>query len=191
MASASAVASLGVVVGVEVSRLVIISPHLDDAAFSCGSLLAAASITVQTIVVNVHGGDGVRHREDRFACRILKTSPVYLDLADGTPASEIRAQLVSLPEVGDVWIGPFGIRHPEHIEVAKACEGLVDYVYEELPYRVLWSEHMPHDVAAPFLEVPVSAVKLDAIRCYVSQLGGGPPGEALWASERYHARVRP
>jgi hypothetical protein len=50
---------------------------------------------------------------------------------------------------------------------------------------VMWPEQAPHVLGVPDAELSTTARKMQAVRCYASQLNG-PPGEALWASERYH-----
>lgn len=186
------------------SRLTVVSPHLDDAAFSCGSLIAAVRLVVPVTVVSVFAGlpDGnagaveERRREDIAACEILGCEYLHLDVLDGAydarPHEErvdsIREALGEIVGLAGVVLGPWGIRHADHVAVAEALTGHIDFVYEELPYRVLWSEYLPHPLPSPMLVLPTSSIKQTAIRCYASQLGG-PAGEALYAAEHYHRAV--
>lgn len=87
------------------SRLVVISPHLDDAVFSCGTLISAASlvtpVTVMTVCAGIPGhfdhatsldfaagflsskeAMQTRRAEDAEACRILGAQFVHLDVLD-------------------------------------------------------------------------------------------------------------
>jgi LmbE family N-acetylglucosaminyl deacetylase len=171
-------------------RLVVVSPHLDDGAFSCGSLIAAYALLMPVVVVTVFHGEAVRRDEDIAACALLGAEHVHLGLLPGVFDEELRSVLLdslssTVGDGRDRVVAPVGIRHADHQAVAAACADLADVWYEELPYRVLWAEHAPHGLGVPALELPATAVKMAAIRCYESQLGG-PPGEALWASERYH-----
>jgi len=199
------------------NRLIVVSPHLDDAAFSCGSFIAATSLIVPVVVVTVFAGlppertkagpvdkaagfktarEAVsqRRREDAKACRMLGASHLHLDIVEEQYAATQPDRLKRLDAavhyvlaVDGVVLAPWGIRHPDHLLVARAFRASASYLYEELPYRVLWSENLPHDLPAPVLELPSTAMKQAAIRCYRSQLGDGPAGEALYAAERYHA----
>lgn len=88
----------------EFERVVILSPHLDDAALSCGGLLHALRDRVSTLVVSICGGsmrvvsvDGsskistrrghvssrTRRREDIAAMHSVDTDFVHLSFADG------------------------------------------------------------------------------------------------------------
>lgn len=167
-------------------RIVVVSPHLDDAAFSCGTMISAAALSSTVVIVTVCDGEEPRRLEDIGACAILGASHIHLGYPEGVQCAQIKTALDETILKGDVVFGPVGIRHPDHIETAAACEGLAHYRYEELPYRVLWPEHMPHPHKAPVLELPASAARMAAARVFHSYIGDGPPGEALWAGERYH-----
>lgn len=168
--------------------LVVISPHLDDAVFSCGTLIATAALLMDVTIVTVFDGDEERQQEDRDAAALLGAGVDHLGLAEGAGVEAVFVKIALSAHHGTTF-GPLGLRHADHVTVAEACSkggrARVDYLYEELPYRVLWPEYLPHPLPTPILELPVSAAKLAAVRCYQSQLGG-EPGEALWAGERYH-----
>lgn len=203
-----------------------ISPHLDDAVFSCGTLIAATAFTQRVLIMTVCAGipeedaplasldaaagfrssrEAVlaRRAEDARAARIIGATVVHLDVLDqqhdrGDPLdrpARIREELART-FVGDAYamrlvtlIAPLGLRHIDHRHVAVACASLADYWYEELPYRVLWPETRPTGLGAPFLELPSCPAKAEAILCYRSQLGDGPPGLELAAPERYHRAI--
>jgi LmbE family N-acetylglucosaminyl deacetylase len=89
-------------------RIVVISPHLDDAAFSLGATIAAAARSgTEVTVLTVFAGDPeserpaswwdraagfatlgeaarARRDEDRTACAALGADPAWLDLADAS-----------------------------------------------------------------------------------------------------------
>ncbi len=199
------------------TSLVVVSPHLDDGVFSCGSLISACRLVCPVVIVTVFAGmpgkrvaastldrtagfDSAalavasRRREDANACAILGCDYLHLDVLDGqydTSSPEHREKKIAealkqVLRMPGTLLGPWGIRHHDHIAVANALRGQANLLYEELPYRVLWSEYLPHDLASPVLELPTTALKQAAISCYRSQLGDGPAGEALYAAERYH-----
>ncbi len=198
--------------------VVVVSPHLDDAVFSCGTFIAAAAITGPVRVLTVCAGvpeagfvtqldaaagfttsrEAVLRRcdEDRDAARVLGFNPVHLDVLDAQydrddpldRAGRIATELRSWLDPGDVVVCPVGIRHIDHVHVAAACKGHAAWLYEELPYRVLWPEMMPARFGFDAdVTLPPSAVKRQAVECYRSQIGDGPPGpELVDADERYH-----
>ena len=124
--------------------LVILSPHLDDAVWSCFSLLARdRDVLVATVFAGIPDGEPgwwdaqcgitdsaahVRHRrsEDAAVLRSLGGTAVHLDLLDGqyrdepVPADEIvRALAARVPAVRHVY-SPGGIGHPDHALVRDA-----------------------------------------------------------------------
>lgn len=163
--------------------LVIVSSHLDDAALSCGQLMAGRP---DVVVVTVFAGTPARkrtlttydrdcgfnsafdamrarRREDVAAMLWLSAAdPVHLDHLDyqyrGTPVLEsgeldqIAEQIeLVLDETGaDVIVGPLGISHEDHEQTRVAFERVLTtrptlqaWLYEDLPSRVLWPEHVP------------------------------------------------
>jgi LmbE family N-acetylglucosaminyl deacetylase len=124
--------------------LVILSPHLDDAVWSCFSLLARErDVLVATVFAGIPGGDpgwwdaqcGItdsaahvrdRRSEDAAVLRSLGRAAVHLDLLDGqyreepVPPDEIvRALAERVPAVRHVYC-PGGIGHPDHALVRDA-----------------------------------------------------------------------
>lgn len=85
----------------EFERVVILSPHLDDAALSCGGLLSALPQRASLLVVSIHCGNPpttasapgrhrkgfvhpkVRRREDRLAMHAIEVDFVHLGFPDG------------------------------------------------------------------------------------------------------------
>lgn len=128
--------------------LAVISPHLDDAVFSCGALLAAAQDAVVVTVLagipdarmEVPGWDRAagfgsvaqavsqRRREDARALSLLGARPEWLGYLDGQygmkhGAAEIMAGLAASPSMqrGGTVIAPMGLFHSDHILVSQAC----------------------------------------------------------------------
>lgn len=203
--------------------LVVISPHLDDAVFSCGTLIAAQAVARQrplivTVCAGVPDGDFVtqldqaagfatsreavlrRREEDLEAAAILGADVRHLDVLDGQydrddpldRRNAIRAALDTVETLGPFEVlAPVGIRHADHGLVAAACADFADWLYEELPYRVLWPDMRPDGLPEePALHLPTSNLKERAIACYRSQLGDGPAGIELRQFERYHRAPR-
>jgi LmbE family N-acetylglucosaminyl deacetylase len=89
-------------------RLIVLSPHLDDAALSCGGLLAATRDKVSRLVITVTSGTPARSRgrkgfaspldrrlEDRAAMRELDCDFVHLGFADAVyRTSPVSGQLI-------------------------------------------------------------------------------------------------
>ncbi|MDN7970796.1 PIG-L family deacetylase [Burkholderia multivorans] len=129
------------------TRWLVVSPHLDDAVFSCGQLLAQAP---GSVVVTVFAGipptgtvappwdrragfrsadEAMRARrdEDRHALSILDARPVWLDFLDdqyGTPAaaSAIAARVAAViaEHPGYGVLAPAGLFHRDHLQVQQA-----------------------------------------------------------------------
>jgi LmbE family N-acetylglucosaminyl deacetylase len=89
-------------------RLIVLSPHLDDAALSCGGLLAATRDKVSRLVITVTSGTPARSRgrkgfvspterrlEDRGAMRELGCDFVHLGFADAVyRTSPVSGELI-------------------------------------------------------------------------------------------------
>lgn len=123
-------------------RTVVISPHLDDAVFSCGRLLAAhPGSTVVTVFAGIPplhmpasdwdrrcGFDTAaqamtqRRDEDRIALSLLEARPVWLDFLDHGygPACSPEAVTYALQQVllelqPDSVLVPLGLFHSDHL----------------------------------------------------------------------------
>lgn len=126
----------------------VIAPHLDDAVFSCGSLIAAVRGTrVVTVFAGVppagmaapewdrRAGFGsaeqavlARRREDSRALGMLGAHPVWLDFWDGqygrryTPRELADSvQQVLLAQADGMVVAPLGLFHADHVQVHEAC----------------------------------------------------------------------
>lgn len=165
------------------TRLLVISPHLDDAVFSVGQTLAAhQGSTVATIFTT--GTDYDRRKgEDDLACWDLGARPAHLggpDTGEGVLPTDLEAAVVALvlevqPERVLV---PLGIYHPDHVAVADALRPIATHVYEELPYRVWWPGFTEHRLRPlrnrgarlAGLDTSCREIKRIAVERYASQL---------------------
>ncbi|GJG94249.1 PIG-L deacetylase family protein [Cupriavidus pauculus] len=128
--------------------LTVISPHLDDAVFSCGALLAAAQgAVVLTVLAGIPDAAlplpdwdraagftstsqavVMRRREDARSLGRLGARPEWLGFLDGqyrTPhaAEDIMRGLAASPALqrGGTVVAPMGLFHSDHELVARAC----------------------------------------------------------------------
>lgn len=181
------------------ARTLVVSPHLDDAVFSLGRLLAR--VGPAALVVTVHGGGSPeRLHEDTAAMAVLGCAPrPWPHPPDTTPIGlDSRLNRLSAHRFDQVLV-PLGIYHPDHLAVAEACRS-TDWgtasvgVYEDLPYRVWWPDQAyqrrrvwglpvcgePETQAGPL------DLKLKAAECYRSQLSDdirevlGVPERVWW-----------
>jgi LmbE family N-acetylglucosaminyl deacetylase len=133
-------------------RVVAVSPHLDDAVFSCGQLLAAhLDSTVVTVFAGTPPEDApltkwdarcgfasaaeavsLRREEDRIGLSLLEARPVWLDFIDSQygaspPPDEVGAALQQvLLELGaDSVLFPLGLFHSDHALVHQAVTHIV------------------------------------------------------------------
>lgn len=138
----------------------ILSPHLDDAAFSLAEHLrprpGAVIICPFGGIPTDHAGQrkyNRLHHEHEIACKILEAIPVsgkwlddvYHDTRDLSDMQEWLLRTIKEWGITDLW-SPLGIHHVDHKITADAGLLLasnldIGYcVYEELPYRVLYPE---------------------------------------------------
>jgi LmbE family N-acetylglucosaminyl deacetylase len=123
-------------------RILVVSPHLDDAVFSCGGLIAGAQeATVVTLFAGLpeqaetrqtewdgtcgfaHAREAIERRrgEDKRAMAILRAHAVWLDFCDrqygASPgANELAAALLEVIEqtAPDAVVLPAGLFHSDH-----------------------------------------------------------------------------
>jgi LmbE family N-acetylglucosaminyl deacetylase len=133
-------------------KLLALSPHLDDAVFGCGRLLASAPGAVAATVfagrpgpgapltgwdraAGFEAGDDVvgrRREEDRAALEILGARPRWLDLRDSqyggeeeeTVAAGLRELFVGCRP--DAILIPLGLFHSDHRLVHRAALSFLD-----------------------------------------------------------------
>jgi len=143
--------------------LTIISPHLDDAVFSCGSLLAASrQATVVTVFAGLPDASlpapardtaagfatgriamSARRNEDIRALGALGAQPVWLDFLEQQygrryEAVDIAVRLgrVLAMQRGGTIVAPMGLRHADHMLVNAACMLVREAAFVELPETV-------------------------------------------------------
>lgn len=151
---------------------VVVSPHLDDAVFSLGRLLARLT---DPLVVTVFDGvpdacvstpydegggfdcsvDAVRARivENDAALAVLGCTGAGLGLLDGQYRSEacdpgeivtrLVVALEAIPQVDEVLV-PVGIHHPDHEAAAEAGA-----ILDGHGWPVAWYEELPYRVWFP------------------------------------------
>ena len=131
-------------------RLFVVSPHLDDAVFSCGAWLASKSgAFVCTVFAGIprdavqtdwdtqcgfqhaHQAMPARHHEDDAALDVLRATPVrlgfldsqYLPPGESERSDDIAAALAGA--IADAWptalVVPLGLFHSDHHLVHEAC----------------------------------------------------------------------
>jgi LmbE family N-acetylglucosaminyl deacetylase len=153
--------------------VLVVSPHLDDAVFSCGQLLAARpGSVVVTVCTGLPGVDqphtewdtesgfssareavGARRTEDARAMELVGASRVGLDLLDGQyvlPTDhEERMQRALDDAIGDrpslALFVPLGIRHPDHQLVGRLAR---DVARAQARPAILYEE-LPYRVEEP------------------------------------------
>jgi LmbE family N-acetylglucosaminyl deacetylase len=127
--------------------VVIVSPHLDDAAFSLGAAIASATSSGATVrVLTVFAGDPdssapaawwdrkagfasegdaarARRKEDEEACRILGATPEWLPFSDASYERQmaydsVRSAVGQAVEGADLVLLPgFPLRHIDHLRL--------------------------------------------------------------------------
>ncbi|QOT81907.1 PIG-L deacetylase family protein [Cupriavidus basilensis] len=126
----------------------VISPHLDDAVFSCGELMAAlpgalvitALAGLPPVAMSAPPWDATagfasarqavlaRREEDRIGLAMLEAQPLWLDYLDGqygtSPSQAALAEALSavlLTLTDSLVLAPAGLHHSDHGIVHAAC----------------------------------------------------------------------
>lgn len=182
----------------------IISPHLDDAVLSIGQFIAGNDdVTVLTVFAGIpkdkelispydekmgfshsYIAARVRRNEDGRALQLLGAKWRYLDYLDGqynNPADtgDIVNDIIMEAGQYDLLLGPVGIQHPDHVQVAQAMRQAANYLdmpiylYADLPYRVIYPGAVHELVNGLISEYPgekgTKDAKLGACQEYSSQ----------------------
>lgn len=152
------------------NKVLLISPHFDDAILSAGQFIADRP---DCEIVTVCGGEpdfeistpydlkcgfknakdavAVRRMENDEATALLQATKIDLTFPDGQYGEEVtekditRAlQTIVDNEDYDMILGPVGLGHPDHIKVSNALlkvkTDLAIYLWEDLPLRVVEPE---------------------------------------------------
>ncbi|SPK73341.1 conserved protein of unknown function [Cupriavidus taiwanensis] len=161
------------------AAVTVVSPHLDDAVFSCGGLLAAArAARVVTVFAGVPPADMPapdwdqaagfasaeqavlsRRREDNHALTMLGAHAVWLDFWDSQYGRRYTARqladalhTVLLMQTEGVVVAPLGLFHSDHALVHDACRLLMLAAHARGP---AWSTPAAAPVATPAAAPPV------------------------------------
>ena len=172
------------------ARLTVISPHLDDAVFGAGELIAAhPGAVVITAFAGIPPGDELtgwdrdcgfagarqamftRRREDAEALAVLRATPCWLDFCDVQYApspdySDMRAALARELERhdADVVAFPLGLFHSDHQLVARAALELIDAARIWLAYEDALYRRVPNAVEERLAELARSGITIGKIR---------------------------
>jgi LmbE family N-acetylglucosaminyl deacetylase len=133
-------------------KLLVLSPHLDDAVFGCGELIAHfRDATVLTVLagapagfdeltpwdassgfVNAQEAIVLRRREDRAALEVLGASPRWLDFCDSqyrhtpSPKDIVQALVETMKQLTPSTVCiPAGLFHSDHELVHEAALSLL------------------------------------------------------------------
>jgi len=183
-------------------RVLLFAPHPDDEVFGCGGtlcLLAAAGTRISVVVVSdgALGGDGAdlieqREGESRTAAQLLGYSPpVFWRLPDrGVRYGEtlvVRILAAIETAQADLIFAPAPTEiHPDHQAIAMAAAEALRRLGGD-------SRLALYEVSAPLSPnalVDISAVearKLEAMRCFRSQLTEQPYDDRIASLNRYRA----
>lgn len=193
--------------------MIVLSPHLDDAVWSCHGLLEGA--TVITVFAGIPGEEvpphqfdvrsgfasgadamRVRRQEDFAAAELVGFEPVHLNCLEmgygGTNPTEAISAELDRHDV-DILAGPVGLHHPDHIMVAAifrqmvAARGFNAWGYEERPYGHLEPDqnaYLPYRGRAMVERAP-SPEKRAAVLAYASQIRDDTHLDAILSPELY------
>ena len=171
------------------ARLTVISPHLDDAVFGAGELIAAhPGAVVITAFAGIPSGGALtdwdrdcgfsgsrqamfaRRREDAEALALLRATPCWLDFCDAQYApepgpEELRAALARelTRHESDVVAFPLGLFHSDHKLVSRAAVELIDPERLWLAYEDALYRRMPRAVEERLLELAQSGITIGKI----------------------------
>jgi LmbE family N-acetylglucosaminyl deacetylase len=191
--------------------IALVSTHLDDAVFSCWSVLTGPEeVRVLTVFTGVPKGvqspwDGdersdvrgaERREEDRAALALAGRQPVHVGLYDeafGTGEQPVAETIAPLLEGADAVYAPLAFLNTDHMRVRDA-------VVELRPDAVLYVD-LPYAISAePPLEVPGRGRedvelspdelerKLEACRLYAGELPRLRPSHGDFLSDRRMGR---
>lgn len=193
------------------ARLAVISPHLDDAVFGAGELIAAhPGAVVITAFAGVPPGDALtgwdrdcgfsgsreamftRRREDVEALQLLGATPCWLAFCDAQYApspdeSAVRAALALELErhSPDLVAFPLGLFHSDHQLVSRAAQDLVEAGRIWLAYEDALYRRLPGAVEARLAELARSG--LTAERMALSSKSAALKQQAV---RRYASQLR-
>lgn len=186
-------------------RVLLISPHLDDAVLSAGQFMAGrrGDCDVLTVFSGIPMEEGVftiydkkcgfnnskdamviRRMEEENALALLNATPSFLNRMDeqysGGDYKGLEAQLARIIKKGnyEFVLSPLGLRHPDHVKLSDAAVNAAKRAKADI---YLW-EDLPHRVTHPELVTE----RLDLLSNYKPELTFIGDGEiadkvrALW-----------
>ena len=171
------------------ARLTVISPHLDDAVFGAGELIAAhPGAVVITAFAGIPPGDALtdwdrdcgfsasrlamftRRREDAEALAFLRATPCWLDFCEAQYApspkcGDVRAALARELErhESDVVALPLGLFHSDNQLVSRAAVELIDAERIWLAYECALYRRIPRVVERRLGELAESGITIGKI----------------------------
>ncbi|APA89846.1 PIG-L family deacetylase (plasmid) [Paraburkholderia sprentiae WSM5005] len=199
-------------------RLLVISPHLDDAVLSCGLLIAAHPGTVVCTVFTAPPAENMatdwdrasgftdaleamrtRQAEDREALGLLSATPVHLLFRDAQyqASPDVDALVAALSRtVSNAKptrvLMPLGLFHSDHVLVASACLALMqrDPATPFIAYEDVPYRHMPGVVQARLCELAKRGYAADTPHAF--DVPGTPQHERMKraALDAYRSQLR-
>lgn len=194
-------------------RIMLVSPHLDDAVFSCGDLLDHyPDALVVTVFAGTPDSDAstdwdrrcgfsnpteamrARRNEDRAALAEVRARPRWLPFLDSqylatpTAAAIATAMHALIDEVRpDVLMVPMGLFHSDHVLVSDALLPLA--ATHHAPAWVVYEEALYRCIAGQ-LQARLAALAAQGI--WLSPLTGAPPpgGRKAAAVRCYSSQLR-
>lgn len=179
-------------------KLIVLSPHFDDAALSAGQLIAGHHSPIIVTVCSsepqmysalteydkncgfeeIHQVISARREENRVACQILRARSVELGLYDNQYHSQpvelyedaFREYLSSKSRRDDMVVAPLATKHPDHQKVMKAS---LD-VCRRMRFPLWLYEELPHRVLWPEeVTKTVESLKQEGISLLREFIGDG------------------
>lgn len=198
--------------------MIVISPHLDDAIFSIGHTIRGLGAKVVTICAGIPGNGAqptqfdqeagfasaqeaveARRAEDREAAELLGVEVIHLDCIDRMYGEAGPSLLGAVDEALSLepgpWIGPLGLRHPDHVAISAAfrigarARERDAFLYEDQPYAQRYPEELAEALTKTWrTDTRIRSVegnrKRKACGAYRSQLP--PDEEILYQPETIH-----
>lgn len=187
-------------------KILLLSPHFDDAVLSAGQLLAGRP---DADVVTIFAGEpqedtstpydlkcgfksskdavSARRQEDKNALALLGANPIHWDFPDeqyGEKVEDkdirfaIRDQLAK--ENYEFVLAPLGLGHPDHITIARIVRQMKInthvFFWEDMPLRVVQPELVPPRLAKMRLTTLVG-------------VGDGPMVDKIRALSCYRSQI--
>jgi LmbE family N-acetylglucosaminyl deacetylase len=193
------------------NKVLVVSPHLDDAVFSAGEFLAGRQgVVVVTMLAGTPdppvrtqwdtkrcgfstSQDAVQRRraEDEAAMAVLKATPIHLDFLDGqykpSDIGELANALSELVEhhQPEFVAGPLGVHHDDHVRVREAV------LTANLPVPVWLYADLPYFFRYP-LDAAVAYDAIEGFGCTLEpvSIGEGSRASKIKALACYSSQIR-